>query len=81
MTEKTKIQENTSKLIDFVGKKFEAGELDNNSLVELFKATGSYLNLETISDYSRRTGMSYEGVKKGRRIEEIYGVRFVIDND
>lgn len=79
--EQSKIQENTRKLIDFIHRKFQSGEIDNNSLVELFKQTGEYLNLKTISDYARDNNMSYEGVKKGRRIEEIYGVKFVIDND
>lgn len=79
--EQAKIQENTKKLIDFVSRKFEAGELDNNSLVELFKHTGIYLNLQTISDYARDHKMSYEGVKKFRKVEEIYGVKFVIDNE
>lgn len=79
--ERSKIQQNTDKLIDFVCRKFEAGELDNISLVELFKRTGMYLNLQTISDYARTNKMSYEGVKKCRKIEEIYGVKFVIEND
>jgi hypothetical protein len=79
--EQSSIQENTTKLIDFVGRKFEAGELDNNSLVELFKRTAVYLNLQTIADYARDHKMSYEGVKKYRRIEELFGVKFVIDND
>ena len=78
--EQAKIQENTSKLIDFISRKFEAGELDNNSLVEIFKANGRYLNLETISDYAKRIGLSYQGVKSCRKIEEIYNVKFVIDN-
>ena len=55
--EQAKIQENTAKLIDFVSRKFEAGELDNNTLVELFKHTGRYLNLQTISDYARDNKM------------------------
>jgi hypothetical protein len=79
--EKAKIQENTRKLIDFVSRKFMEGELDNDSLVELFKHAGIFLNLQTIADYAREHKMSYEGVKKGRRVEEIYGVKFVIDND
>jgi hypothetical protein len=79
--QQVKIQENTKKLIQFVSTKFESGELDNNSLVELFKQTAIYLNLQTISDYARDHKMSYEGVKKFRRIEELYGVKFVIDND
>jgi hypothetical protein len=79
--DKAKIQENTQKLIEFVGRKFEAGELDNDSLVELFKHCGMYLNLRTIPEYAKQMGMSYEGVKKFRKIEEIYGVKFVIDNE
>lgn len=79
--EEAKIQENTQKLIDFVSRKFEAGELNNSSLVELFKHTGRYLNLQTISDYARDHNMSYEGTKKFRRTETIHGVKFVIDNE
>ena len=45
--QQTKIEQNTKKLIEFVSSKFEAGEIDNNSLVELFKHTGIYLNLKT----------------------------------
>lgn len=75
------IKENTSKLLHFVATKFEAGELDNNSLVELFKLMGMYLNLKTIPDYAKANKMSYEGVKRFRKIEEIFGVKFVIDNE
>ena len=77
----TKTQENTKKLIEFISRKFETGELDNNSLVEVFKANGRYLNLQTISDYAKDHNMSYEGVKKFRRVETIYNVKFVIDNE
>jgi len=77
----TLINSNTQKLISFVATKFEAGELDNNSLVELFKSTGAYLNLKTISDYAKENNISYEGAKRFRRVEEIFGVKFVIDND
>ena len=79
--EQTKIQQNTRKLIEFISRKFETGELDNNSLVEVFKSNGRYLNLMTISDYAKQFNMSYEGVKRFRKIEEIHGVKFVIDND
>lgn len=80
MSKQSEIQQNTKKLIEFISRKFEAGELDNNSLVEVFKASGRYLNLQTISDYARDHKMSYEGVKKCRRIETIHNVKFVIDN-
>lgn len=78
--EKPDIKANTDKLIHFVATKFEAGELDNNSLLELFKVMGRYLNLETIQAYADRNKMTYQGVKVGRKIEEIFGVKFVIDN-
>jgi hypothetical protein len=80
MNKQAEIQQNTTKLIEFISRKFETGELDNNSLVEVFKASGRYLNLQTISDYARDHKMSYEGVKKFRKIETIYNVKFVIDN-
>lgn len=79
--DRAKVQENNRKLREFCRLKFEAGEIDNDGLVELFKDMGSYLNLQTIPDYARAQNMSYEGVKKGRRIEEIFGVKYVIDND
>jgi hypothetical protein len=78
--EQSKIQENERKLREFCRRKFEAGEISNDGLVELFKDMGSYLNLQTISDYARDHNMSYPGVVKGRRVEEIFNVKFVVDN-
>ena len=79
--EKINIQYNTDKLLAFVSQKYQTGELDNNSLVEFIKLSGSYLNLKTIPDYAKEKGMSYEGVKKFRNTKEIFNVKFVIDND
>ncbi len=75
------IIENEGKLISFVAKKFEAGELDNDALLQLFKVMGSYLNLMTISDYAKANNLTYQGVKSCRRVESIFGVRFVVEND
>ena len=55
--------------------------VSNAFLVELFKLAGSYLNLQTISDYAREHNMSYEGVKKHRNIVKLFNIKFVIDND
>ena len=54
--------------------------VSNTFLVELIKSAGSFLNLETIPNYAKRTGKSYQGVKKFRHIEKIFDVKFVIDN-
>jgi len=78
--ENVKIRENTDKLILFISAKFEAGELDNESLLELIKLAGDYLNMKTIPDYAKANSMSYEGVRKFRPVKEILGVRFVVDN-
>lgn len=79
--EKAKIKQNTDKLLSFVAQKFEANELDNSALVELIKLSGAYLNLKTIPDYAKANGLSYQGVKTCRHVEEIFGVRFVLDNE
>jgi hypothetical protein len=79
--EQTEIKANTDKLINFVVEKFEKGELDNTSLLELFKVIGGYLNLMTIPDYATANKLTYQGVKSTRKIETIFGVKFVIDND
>ena len=47
------IKANTDKLLKFVQEKFVANQLDNNSLLELFKVMGAYLNLRTIPDYAK----------------------------
>jgi hypothetical protein len=73
--------ENTEKLLRFVSEKFEKGELDNDSLVQLIELAGAYLNIETIPDYAKRNKLSYNGVKKHRKLQTLFNVKFVIDND
>lgn len=77
----TDIQQNTFKLLSFVGNKFEVGELDNESLVQLIEQAALYLNLMTIPKYAEHNRITYNGVKKCRNVREIIGVKFVIDND
>jgi len=50
-------------------------------LVEIFKLAGNFLNIQTISDYSRTHNISYQGTKKCRNTEKIFGVSWIIDND
>ena len=73
--------ENTKKLINFVATKFENDELTNESLVQLIELSVDYLNLMTISDYAKDYNMSYNGVKKHRKIIIIANTKFVIDNE
>jgi hypothetical protein len=73
--------ENTDKLLRFVSEKFETGELDNDSLVQLIELAGAYLNIETIPNYAKRNKLSYNGAKKHRKLQTLFNVKFVIDND
>jgi hypothetical protein len=73
--------ENTDKLLRFVSEKFQTGELDNDSLVQLIELAEAYLNIETIPDYAKRNQLTYNGVKKHRNLKILFNVKFVIDND
>jgi hypothetical protein len=52
----------------------------NEFLVQIIEQAGGYLNLQTISDYARKNGMTYNGVKKCREVRTIFNTKFVIDN-
>ena len=75
-----KVVDNTKKLIDFIADKYEAGELDDDSLVQLIELAAKYLNLKTISEYSRSNKLSYNGAKNYRKTIKISKVKFIIDN-
>ena len=81
MAQKTEIEINTEKLLGFVESNFKAGKLDNSSLVQIIELAGKYLNLETIPDYCKREGISYNGAKNFRNVIKLFGVKFIIDND
>ena len=81
MIQPTNIQQNTDKLTSFISAKFEAGELDNDSLVQIIEHAGAYLNLATITAYAKENNISYNGAKKFRKTITLFGVKLVIDND
>ena len=57
------------------------GRLSNTALVQIIELAGSFLNLQTISDYAKTNGISYNGAKKFRQNITLFGVKFVVDND
>lgn len=75
------IQANTEKLLSFTAEKFENKELNNDSLVQLIELSGMYLNLKTIPEYAKLHNLTYNGVKKTRKIITLFNVKFVIEND
>lgn len=80
MINEAKIRENDLKMATFIDQKFKSGELDNRSLVKIIEQCGDYLNLKTPSAYRKAHGLSYNGVRKCRNVQKIFGVRFVVDN-
>ena len=66
------------KIEEYVYKTLQKGDMD---LVQLFERLNRYADLETISSYAKRNNMSYNGVKKCRNIIELFGSKFVFDNE
>lgn len=48
-------------------------------LVQVFELSGTYANIQTISNYAKQNNMSYNGVKNYRNIIELFDTKFVID--
>jgi hypothetical protein len=74
------IKTNTEKLLQFVATKFEANELDNNSMVQLIELAGSFLNLRTLPQWAAENGKSYNGAKKQKNKIILFNTKFIIDN-
>lgn len=70
-----------NKICEDLTERIVSGELSNDNLVQIIEHISGYLNLQTISAYSKANNISYNGAKKFRQVREIAGVKFVIDND
>lgn len=77
----TDIKLNTEKLMAFVAEKFQANELDNESMVQLIELAGGYLNIMTLPDWAKSNNKSYNGAKLQKNQVTLFGVKFIIDND
>jgi hypothetical protein len=69
------------KIQEYISKVMYKGDLSNADLVQIIELCGGFLNLKTISTYSKDNNISYNGVKKFRDIVEIFGCKLVVDND
>ncbi len=60
----------------------QGGELTNDEIIQLIEQLGSYLNLETIASRAKRLGIDYNCIKKSKVEKiELFGVKFVVDNE
>ena len=56
-------------------------ELSNSNLVQIIELCGDYLNIRTISQYAKDEGISYNGAKKRIKPVEIFGIKWIIENE
>jgi hypothetical protein len=72
-------------LVDIIcvhlSERIESNHLSNEDCIKIIEHVGSYLNLKTIPDYAKDNKISYNGVKKFRKVEKIFNVKFVIENE
>ena len=73
--------EKQQEIIDLISNNFQNNNIDNSDLVQIIELCGNYLNLQTISDYAKNNNISYNGVKKCRKIIKLFNVKLVIDNN
>jgi len=76
-----KTQENTNKICEIIHNKVCNNSLNHAILVQIIELCEDYLKLKTISNYAKENELSYNGVKNNRTIKELFGAKFVIDND
>lgn len=79
--ENSTISSNGLKLLSFLDEKMLDGSFTNEDLVQFIESVGKYLGMETIPNFQKTSGLSYNGIKKFREVREVLGVKFVIYND
>ena len=76
-----KLSEYEQKCLNKLGESIQSGKWSNDGLVQLIELSAGFLNLQTIPDYCKQTGISYNGAKKFRTVKKIANVKFIIDNE
>ena len=69
------------KIEEYVYKCLQKEELSDEDLVQIIERINYYLNLKTIQKYANDNSLSYNGVKKHRKIIKLFGCKLVADND
>ena len=68
------------KISQQIAKGAQSDALTNDDLVQIIELCGAFLNLQTIADYARSHAISYNGAKHYRKVHQLFGVKFIIDN-
>ncbi len=71
----------STEISNYIAQQVQNNELDNEGLVQIIALCDSFLNLKSISQYAKDNNLSYNGAKKNRKAVELFGSKFIIDND
>lgn len=74
MSQLTQYEKNS--LINFE-KAIHEGKFSEAALVQFFELTATYLNVCSPSDYARKMGITYNGMKKQNKIRKVNGIKYI----
>ena len=74
MTQLSKYEQNS---LDNFEKAIIEGKFSEAALVQFFELSGLYLNVHSPSDYARKTGITYNGMKKQNKIRTVNGIKYI----
>lgn len=71
-----------NELRDKIFQNYESGHISDEHLVQIIELSAQYLNLQTLTNYAKSEGISYNGAKK-RKLStvNISGQIFIINNE
>jgi hypothetical protein len=64
-----------------LGQSIQDGQWSNDGLVQLIAVAIDYINPITITQYSKKYGVSYNGVKHHRPLKTILNRKYFLDNE
>ena len=74
------LTEYESKSLENFEKAIVNGKFSTECLVHFFELAGQYLNVCSPSEFARRNNLSYNGVKKNRKIRTLNKIKFLVDD-
>lgn len=72
-----KEQQTLDKFVSFI----MDNDVSDTFLVQIIEVAGGFADIESIQSRAKRTGLSYNGIKKTRKLETILGQRFVVGKE
>lgn len=81
MNKELKTSELGEKILRNIHIGMEKGLLNNDDLLQFIEDAGMYLNLMTLPAYAKYRGISYNAAKSNKNKVQLFGVKFIAEND